>query len=68
MQTGDIMRQWMLENYGKFNRGVGGSQTPIFILLIINILIVMVYYVKLYLSGRWNLFMIIFEKLLTFCC
>lgn len=68
MQTGDIMRQWMLENYGKFNRGVGGSRTPIFILLIINILIVMVYYVKLYSSGRWNLFMIIFEKLLTFCC
>lgn len=68
MQTENITKQWMPENYGKFNRGVGGSRTPIFILLIINILIVMVYYVKLYLSGRWNLFMIIFEKLLTFCC
>lgn len=42
----------MPENYGKFNRGVGESRNPVFILLIINILIVMVYYVKLYSSGR----------------
>ena len=40
MQTGDIMMQWMLENYGKFNRGVGESQNPVFILFIIIILIV----------------------------
>lgn len=27
MQTGDITKQWTLENYGKFNRGVGGFHT-----------------------------------------
>ena len=36
MQTGDIMRQWMQENYGKFNRGVGESRNPVFILPNIN--------------------------------
>lgn len=40
MQTGDIMKQWMPENCGKFNRGVGESQNPVFILSIIIILIV----------------------------
>ena len=30
MQTGDITKQWMQENYGKFNRGVGESRNPVF--------------------------------------
>lgn len=36
MQTGDITKQWMLGNCGKFNRGVGESQNPVFILPNIN--------------------------------
>lgn len=36
MQTGDIMRQWTQENYGKFNRGVGETETLFFILSNIN--------------------------------
>lgn len=30
MQTGDAMRQWMPENCGKFNRGVGEIRNPVF--------------------------------------
>ena len=40
MQTGDITKQWMPENCGKFNRGVGKTETLFFILSIIIILIV----------------------------
>lgn len=40
MQTGDITKQWIPENCGKFNRGVGESQNPVFILSIIIILII----------------------------
>lgn len=47
MQTGDIMRQWTQEDYGKFNRGVGENRNPVFILSIIIILIVNI--------GRFNL-------------
>lgn len=41
MQTGDITKQWIPENCGKFNRGVGESRNSVFILSIIIILIVM---------------------------
>ncbi len=52
MQTGDITKQWMLGNCGKFNRGVGESQNPVFILPNINYQNNYLDYVKLYLSDR----------------
>lgn len=39
MQTGDIMRQWTQEDYGKFNRGVGENRNLFCLTLTIKIII-----------------------------
>ena len=39
MQTGNIMRQWTQEDYGKFNRGVSENRNLFCLTLTIKIII-----------------------------